>query len=54
VGLEHEGARVVLPRMLEAELERAVRQALEPFLCNRRASDIAAEPLELSPVATID
>jgi hypothetical protein len=44
----------VLPCVLEPELERAVRQALEPFLCNRRAGDITTEPLELSEVAAVD
>jgi hypothetical protein len=53
VGLEHDRARAVFPRALEAELEPAVGQALKPVLCNRWASDIAAEPLEPPPVATV-
>ena len=54
IGLEHDGARAVLPGVLEPELERAVGQTLEPFLRNRRAGDVAAKPLELSAVAAVD
>ncbi len=44
--LEQYRTRAVPPRMLERELELAVGEPLEPFLCDRWASDVTAEPLE--------
>ncbi len=44
-GLEHERARAVPPRPLEAELELAVRAALEAVLRDGRACNVLAEPL---------
>jgi len=52
--LEHHGARAVPPRVLEPELEPVVGEPLEPVLCDRRAGDVTAEPLELSPIAAVD
>jgi hypothetical protein len=40
--------------VLEPELERTVRQALEPFLSDWRASDVTTEPFELPAVAAVD
>ena len=54
VGLEDESARAVLPRVLEPELESAVGEPLEALLSNGRPRDVAAKPLELSPVSAVD
>src|SRR5690606_10497542 len=54
IRLEQDRARAVTPRMLEAELEPAVGEALEPFLSDRRPRDVTAQPLELPAIAPID
>mgnify|MGYP006315781895 CR=1 FL=1 len=52
-GLEHQRARAVPPRPLEAELELAVRAALEAVLRDGRAGDVLAEPLHSPAIPAV-
>ena len=52
--LEEDRSGAVLPDALQRELEPAIGTLLETVLGHRRARDVAAEPLELLSVASID
>ncbi len=52
-GLGHERARAVPPRPLEAELELAVRAALEAVLRDGRACNVLAEPLHSPAIPAV-
>jgi hypothetical protein len=54
IRFEHDGARAILPRALERELEPAIGAALEPVLRDGRTGDVATQPLELPSVPSVD
>ena len=44
----------IFPRILQGELEAAVRAAFEPVLSHGRAQDVAAQSLQLLPVVAVN
>jgi hypothetical protein len=54
VGLEPEGARAVLPKVLERQFEAAIGAPIEALLRERGSHGVSTEPLELRSIAAVD